>query len=589
MPQVASLPIDEPVGLPHASPQQFGSAGETVAGLGQETLDMALGNEQFERHLIEAQRQLKYKQIEINVGRLESQAHEALSKAVTPEEAQAVHAQFKQQVDDMLSPLASDKALAPHLHIYGQQVDVEMQNTVNTKKADIINKGDKLANQELGEKSVQSAINVGASGGDYAEQREQYDLKTKASVYPMGTLLPQQQEAMMRKWDADVQAGILDANINSPNPLVRRKAIDQLKTGKGPLDLSTLDQSQRNQYLSHAEETDKRLTQLAEVQNHNADLNNAHKAFQAAPFVGPDGQQNYPAMRAAVQDGKWLTEHGMYTTDPNTGEVIPDYERGEKLLPAIGAGEATAYQAAKDDADKKRDEIFQHFGKGDISGGLALANKYRADFEKAKVDYYPSIIAQTKSWSEFQISEARAARAEQTAEQAQERLNITDLGFATSGQLQKRFTNGETLDYDRDIYPNVLAKKMNIQQANELWEAIQHSEKDPDFNAGLTIIGHSPLDLATQAKLQGDYSKQFRKEGLTGDAAITRAQKLVDEAGKQATGGFIQRLFNNLRAGTPAVGGQAPTSITPIPKEGATKVNSSGDKVVYRNGKWGSE
>ena len=34
MPQIASLPIDEPVAKPQASPAQFGSVGGTVAAYG---------------------------------------------------------------------------------------------------------------------------------------------------------------------------------------------------------------------------------------------------------------------------------------------------------------------------------------------------------------------------------------------------------------------------------------------------------------------------------------------------------------------------------------------------------------------------
>src|SRR5271166_2803123 len=90
MAQIPTLPIDEPVALPKAKPAQFGSVGETVAGLGQETEQMALGNLAFEGHLIYAQRQLKAAQAEIAFDRVRSQAHADLEKARTPEEAQAI-------------------------------------------------------------------------------------------------------------------------------------------------------------------------------------------------------------------------------------------------------------------------------------------------------------------------------------------------------------------------------------------------------------------------------------------------------------------------------------------------------------------
>src|ERR1035441_3736442 len=141
------LPIYEPVARPKASPGEFASPGATVAELGQETAQLALGNQAFEAHLYEAQRYLKYKQVEIEVGKLENQAHEELSKTTSPDDAQAIHAQFKEQVDTLLGPHMGDKQLARQLHIYGQQVDVQMQSTVNARKATIIQHSDQAANR----------------------------------------------------------------------------------------------------------------------------------------------------------------------------------------------------------------------------------------------------------------------------------------------------------------------------------------------------------------------------------------------------------------------------------------------------------
>src|SRR5271165_6489420 len=145
MPQIASLPIDEPVAKPYASPGQFGSAGESVAGLGYETEQMAISNLEFEGHLIRAQRQLEAKQAEIAFDRRKAQLYNDLSKAVTPEDAQAMYDHSKGELDNVLAPFETDRALSRELGIYRQREDVEIQGTVNAKKAEIITKADNQA------------------------------------------------------------------------------------------------------------------------------------------------------------------------------------------------------------------------------------------------------------------------------------------------------------------------------------------------------------------------------------------------------------------------------------------------------------
>ena len=491
-----------------------------------------------------------------------------LAKATTADDAQAVYEHAKGALANTLAPYQNDPYMARVLGIYSQQQDVELQHVVNVKKADLITRGDHAAIDTLYDTSTRQAINTKVGGGNTAPIESAFGLKVDNSVHVVGSMTPEEGELLKNKWKLDVQKGVLEAGIENPNPSIRQQTIDQLRTGKGPLDLSLLDQGEINKFLDHAQEVNSRITRQQEVQNFNGTYNNLHQVFRQAPYVDGQGTPNYSTQRAALDDDGFLMRNGIVTQDAN-GKVVPNYVMAKQLRAELKSEEADYSDEAKKSADKYRDEIETEFAVNHIAKGLALARQHLPDFEKAKVDYYPQIVNQAKSWTEFQISEARAARAEHTAEQAQERQDIIDRGYTTMGQLQQRFLSGETLDYDRDIFPNVVNKQMNPQQASEVWQAIERSEKDPDFNAGMTIIGNSSLDLATKAKVQGDYSKQFRQENLKGNAAIDRAQKLVDQAGQHTTRNLIMNLYNVLTGGVVIPPTTAPTTqVTPARPKG---------------------
>ena len=251
MAQIPGLPTNDPVAKPDAKPSLFGIGGDTVAQLGQETQQLAQANAEFEGQLNAAHRQLKYKQIEVNIGRLESQAHDDLRKTVTPEEAQAVHTHFKQQVIDTLGPYESDRALAPHLNLYSQQVDVEMQNTVNARKATILVDGDHEANKTLIKDNVQQSINAMAAGGNDKVLRDALDAKLESSVHVIGSMLPRKKEELMRERDQAVQAGYIEAQLGSTNLQTVQDTVNdiQLHPGKYP----NLDKAQLNAFVEKGE------------------------------------------------------------------------------------------------------------------------------------------------------------------------------------------------------------------------------------------------------------------------------------------------------------------------------------------------
>ena len=588
MAQIPGLPIDEPVSGPQAHPGIFGAVGGAVEGMGQEVQQMAAGNQQFEEHLINAQRYLKAKQAEIAYDQTLNQVHADLAKTTTPEDAQAVYQHAKGQLASVLQPFETDRVLSRQLAIFGAEQDVQLQNTVNGRKATLIQKGDDASNETLFNKSLQEAINTKVGGGDPSAQRAQLKGKLDASVHVMGTMLPAQEEAILQKFDQGVQAGVLEASINNPNPVVRRQTIDQLKTGKGSLDLSTLDAGEINKYLTHAEETDKRITQLQEVQNENGDINNVLQTAKQPPFTDAQGITNYDTLRASLNDPKFVEAQGMVTTDPATGKVIPDMIRAEKVRSYLGAAEQDNLAQAKKKADQDRDEIYDMFAKGNISGGLNLARQKLPDFQKAKVDYFPQIVSGAKSWQAEQRAEARFARSEARDEEIDKQRAIEEKGLTTSDQIFQRISNGDELDFNRDIESEVHKGNLTNKQAHELWYDYNQSTKNPDYQNGLGIINSSPLDAVTKAKTATEFRKSYRQGGLTGNQVTDKAKGLVDDAGEKSTTNVFQWIRNKLGSDTP-VTKVAPTStkdygVSDKP-DGTTGTLLDGTKVIVRKGR----
>ena len=149
---------------------------------------------------------------------------------------------------------------------------------------------------------------------------------------------------------------------------------------------------------------------MQEVANENQDINNVLQTAKSAPFTDAQGITNYDTLRAQLNDPKFVESQGMITTDPTTGKVIPDMIRAEKVRSYLGAAEQDNLAQAKKKADQDRDEIYDMFAKGNISGGLNLARQKLPDFQKAKVDYFPQIVSGAKSWQAEQRAESRFAR-----------------------------------------------------------------------------------------------------------------------------------------------------------------------------------
>ena len=568
MAQIPSLPITEPVALPKASPGEFASPGATVAELGQETTNLALGNQAFEAHLYEAQRYLKYKQVEIEVGKLENQAHEELSKATSPEDAQAVHTQFKERMDSLFGPYMADKQLARQLHIFGQQADVQLQSTVNARKATIIQHSDQAANEVLYKSAVQEAVNIAVANGDPKLALDKLDAKLQSSVHILGTMYPDQADKIMQQAHKDVDKGIIKAKSNSPDPAVRKQLIDQLRAGTG---YPNLDDADINAALSAAEKRDRELTNLRTSEDYNTAVNH---------FDELTAGWTYDGKVQALSNGKWLKDNGF--VDEN-GQ--PDRKTADKLLEEADRQET---RARKIQSDKDNEIISKHSYAAD-TGKLSAPQIDRIVREEGGS---PKAASTLKSALHQHLSEVHAeyrfgeyvARAGERGD----RRHAREAGEKTQADLFRRLSNGESINMD-SVWDAVDAGEMTTTQARKV-ESHMTALQNAAYRDNSQRIANAPgLDDKTKTEMALKLLEAKDQQNLQGNAMREFTDKMLKDAGEKQTTNYIEKWWNSLTGKsapqTPAV----TPSVSAQPKEGDTKVNSSGDTVKYINGKWVKE
>ncbi len=560
------------------SPQQAGIPGATIAGLGEETQSLASAQMEIERHIIAAQRQLEAKQGEIALDKHMEQIYADLAKTTNPDEAQAVYENQQREMESVLAPYGKDPRVARALDMYRQQQDISLLHTVNARKAKIITDQDKAVNSLLGEKSMQEGITASRSGGDPSAARTKFELQLQSSV-AHGTMTPQDVELEMRNWDVALQKGVLNAAINSPNPSERKQTIEQLKTGKGKLDLSMIDEAARNNFYRHAVEVDHVLTNDEKNRDLNSSLNTLHNAFQS-----PEYADNHAAQLQALDDADFLRSHGIVTRDGT-----PDWETAQKLRGYVNASAADHDKLAHDQADKARNDIFQVLNSdkpGRIRQARHLTDQSRETFERAKTDYYPSIVNAIRGYEAEARMEVRADRAD--------KLNQWQVNsWGLFGQIQSQISAGKPVDNVRDIWGKVAPETgLTPENARELIAINSLQKKNASFRQALSMIDHSPLFSANtdetniqKARLGERLRQEVAKDNLEGLAISERAKKLLDEQGSQSVLDKIKSLFS----GPGFLGAQVeiPESPdTPPTKDGETKTNAAGDTVVFKDGKW---
>lgn len=571
MPQIPEVPTLQPVPQPLMSPSEAARPGETVERLGQEGEQIGQVGTELTKRLIGAQRQVSVKQGQIALEHYQNQVYDDLRKATTPEEVDSVYENYQKQWPTIIAPLEKDHIVARALTVYGQQQAVTMEDTVNARKASIITANDKAANEVLARKYGDEAVTAIMGGGNPATAEGEYHLALQSSVVH-GTMTQEQADKDYDQWLLSVKKEAIGGQMNSPNPETRRQLIEQLKTGKGPLDLSGLDQGFLNESLSAAEKRNRELENLAASQNENVVLDKMANAFTQTLYKG-----NPEMQEAAIRDGEFLKSIGAVTS-----EGIPDRVMAERVLrPFINAAASDQARVALEKANKDRDEVFDLFAKGQITQGLAKAREYLPDFEKAKTDHYPTIVNAARTWSMWERTQAREGRTE--ARQAWQ-----DRSDQAASQIYGQIADGKILDLNKDIWSLAIGKDAQLtpRDARELEMMYKQSGQDKDYQAALSYLANLPIASAKTPESNKELVEMVREfkdaaKNLQPGQFMQKVEEIGELHSASKTWQWIQNLFKPSVPRTPVT----PSPPSGPPKGATMKVPGSDGKLHWSDGK----
>jgi len=563
MPQIPTLPIDEPVELPRAKPAIFGSAGETIAGLGAETEQMAQANLAFEGHLIYAQRQLKAKQAEIDIDKHMNELYNALSKTTTVDDAQAVaeQAQNPDTVGTLLAPYEKDHRLGQMVNLAWQQAQVQFQGKVNEHKAHIIVAGTHAADAVNEEKTIQQAISV----GDSKTFRDRYEMGLRAGEQS-GVYSPQVVDEMLLAWDRKYQKGRILAQINSPSSLVRQDVIKQLSMGGGSLEHSALNAEELGQLYTHAVDTDHSLTQKEEASSLNGALNIASEWFSSPEYKHPDGTPDDEAIQKALTDGKQLVDHGITTPDGKPNFVMADkidehYARLWNMNQKV--------QRDKDEAvlEKYSPMIYDPNHPLTIARIEALPQTDGAS--SRAVNQLKTALFQEQRQAKVLRNEERSLNLE---ERRLKRQELEDRSTATSLALTDRMAKGDPIDFNKDILEPVSKGQLTPEEGKRVWSMYKDSDQYPEIGEGVGIIAapfkampDTPENHRKAADARDSFLKAVKDKNLHGADILKEAQSIAEHNGKAATSNILDNMFNLLHGIAPI---PAPKTTAPVRPKG---------------------
>ena len=576
MPQIPGLPTVEPVAEPKAKPGLFASSGEAVADLGQESEQLAAHAADVEYGIAQANRQLKAKQAEIAFGRAKLQVYDALRKSTTAEQAQQVYENSRKQLDSTLAPYETDRQLARELGIYRQQEDVEIQHTLNARKATIITESDRAANATIAEDKLNKAITTKVGGGDPTTDREQMRLQIQSSV-AHGTMTPAEADEFMQVWDKKYEKGVILAKINSGDPATRQYAIKQLSAGGDELEHSKLSAEEIDQLRTHAVDTDHSLTEKEEAGNLNNALNIKAEAFSSPEFKHPDGTPDYEARESALQDSDWLKSHGIVTPDGK-----PNYVMAEKMQ-EDDARQWNMHQKVQRDKDE---EVLEKYSPRiyDPKHPMTIA-----EIENLPQTEHASsrAVNQLKTALFQEQRNARVLRNEERSlslqERQEKRRELEDRSTLTSLNLADRMSKGDVLDYNNDILTPISKGQMTEADGAKVWRMYKDSDQFPQIGQGIGIIGevykalpNNPDNNRKYDDAISSFRKAVQEKNLHGGDILKEAQSIAEQTGKAETTNILQNFFKWGWAG-----GSAPGASTTQ----AAPAKTSQGRAVMKDGK----
>ena len=499
-----------------------------IAEMGEDIESLGLDSLSLERRMREAQKSVDDVAATNQLNAVITQMHDQLSKTTDSRNIDEVKTQTQDKLNDVAKQWGKSPAVV-QIQMKADSLHPTVDHFSTVKQTELMTK-EWATQTEILKQSLLPQIVTAHRDGNV--QEEQAILSHVASLYDdaikKGLVDASDKDKGLNQFDIMFRMGVNDAAITSPNPAERKQAIAQLKSGgSGPLDLTNLSPGDINAMRAHAMETDKRLTELSGAQNLNSALNVMDSAFKA-----PEYKDNFEAQQKSLEDGKWLTQHGI--VDEN-GQ--PDRVMAEKLTAEVERQRTQRKLEQNDRDDKVLSELSPLIDDGKISRPQ-LEQKIQGLSARAKA-------VAIKDWHQEQNrsrEEWRMERSMTLAERQDRRQDEAEKSTAKWSQVRQEIAQGK-------IYEPMDIREMDgltQKDRDDLSNTVKNG-MDPNVRDALLQINDLPL-MSTNKKYELDriFVDTVKKNDLRGAAITQAADSLIQKAKESDVQDWIDQAFRGI-------------------------------------------
>ena len=510
------------------SPQEAGRPGEAISQMGEVSNDNTLQQANVLLFMKKAQQNVDETEFQNKAHALVLQYQEKLAKTTNSRDVPDV----QKQAQDDLNALVMQRSKSPALVEIQQQAQgllPQLQHLGVMKTGDLQVKESAIEStiqkQTLlpqlvnavrnGDKATETFIN-GAMDHQYA-QREEAGLISHADV---------EKEKLADQIQFRQQLN--ESYISSADPKERLASIQQLKTGgSGPLNLEGLAAGDIAALRTQAEATNEHLNNLAEAGNLNKALNTVDNAFQA-----PQYKNNYEARINSLQDGDWLTKHGIVAEDGT-----PDRAMADKLIAETTRQRAEAEKVQTDNDNKALDKYSPMIDAHKISRG--------------QIDQIPGLSPRARSvlereWNQEQArsrEEWRMERSMGIAERQEKKQEEDDKSAKIYGQVSLEIAAGKVYEPMDIREMDGLTPKDKVQLLGDV------KDQNPYVKDGLNKISELGILDSSKYELARVFVNQVKADDRRGSTVTDLADKLIKEAKSQHSQAWIDQLYRQTTEG----------------------------------------
>jgi hypothetical protein len=512
------------------SPSEAGQSGAAIAGLADAAQGMA--QEQFSilHHMRQAQMHVDTLAAENDLNAAYIKLQDDLRKTTNSRDVDEVLRGHEDNLNDISKKWDKSPA-AIQIQMRADGLKPDMQHMATVRQVDLMGK----------EWGAQVQVQVDALLPQYVMAKRSGDtLKAKAitdkfdQMYDQGIATgittPADKQMAQRAFQIAAQKESNEAVVESPNAAERKQAIEQLtKGGNGPLDLTNVSAGEVASMRIHAQETDERITRLAEAGNLNNALNTYHSAFAA-----PEYHNNYEGRQKALEDGDWLTQHGIVTPDGSPDRVMAD-----KLISENERQRAVWKREQDDRDDKIIDKWAPEIEQGKVpESSIERLSETEGASPKAIShlrQLHNQVIRQNREEWRMERSMSLAERQDAKRDQDEKSANL-------AAQVALELSSGK-------VYETADIRMMDgLNTRDKL--ALTQMVKDPNpfVKDGLVKINDLALQKTeSRYELARIFMEQVKQGDLRG-AQITQALKpLIENAVEKEASGLIDQAFQNLQ------------------------------------------